>query len=78
MNWKPFLIDAAIRAVRTVAQTAVGVIGAGAVMSDVDWARVISASALSGIVSLLMSVDRLSAAENAPALSAPHDTEETA
>lgn len=47
---------ALIRAVRTVAQTAVATIGASAVMSAVDWPVVMSASVLSGILSLLTSV----------------------
>ena len=47
---------AAVRAVKTVAQTAVGVIGAAAVLGAVDWPMVISAAALAGIVSLLTSV----------------------
>lgn len=47
---------AAIRAVKTVAQTAVGVIGASAVMVDVNWLTVISAAGLAGVVSLLTSV----------------------
>ncbi len=47
---------AGIRAVKTVAQTAVGCIGASTVLSTVDWAVVVSASALAGVVSLLTSV----------------------
>ena len=53
---KAFAVAAAIRALRTMAQTAVSVIGVGAVMADADWARVWSASALAGILSLLTSV----------------------
>ena len=56
---KQFWADVAVRAIRTMAQTAVGVISAGAVMSDVDWIRVASASALAGLVSVLMSLDRI-------------------
>jgi hypothetical protein len=55
MNRK-WLRAAAIRAVRTVAQAAVSLIGVGAVMSDIDWLRVASASLLAGILSLLTSV----------------------
>lgn len=47
---------AGMRAIKTVAQTAVSLIGVGAVMSDVNWAMVGSASLLSGILSLLTSV----------------------
>ena len=53
---KKFLKAAAIRAVRTVAQTAVAVIGSAAVLSEVNWTVVVSASVLAGILSLLTSV----------------------
>ena len=45
-----------IRALRTIAQTAIAVIGTSAVMSDVNWPMVLSASALSGILSVLTSI----------------------
>ena len=44
------------RCIRTVAQTAVALIGVGTVMSDVDWLMVASASLLSGILSILTSI----------------------
>jgi hypothetical protein len=47
---------AGIRAVKTVAQTAVATIGVSAAMSDVDWMLVGSASLLAGILSLLTSI----------------------
>lgn len=47
---------AGVRAVKTVAQTAVATIGTAAVMASVDWKMVVSASALAGIISLLTSV----------------------
>lgn len=47
---------AAIRAIKTVAQTAIGCIGASLVLSDVSWPVVASASLLAGVVSLLTSV----------------------
>ena len=53
---KNFVKAAAIRAVRTVAQTAVAMIGTSLVLSDVNWWAVISASVLAGILSLLTSV----------------------
>ena len=53
---KKWLKAAGIRAVKTVAQTAVATIGTTAVMSEVDWMMVASASALAGILSLLTSV----------------------
>lgn len=55
-NWKKWFKAAGIRAVKTVAQTAVGVIGASAMISDVNWITVVSAAALAGVVSLLTSV----------------------
>ena len=55
-DWKAFFKAAGIRAIKTVAQTAVALISVGAVMSDVDWVRVASASLLSGILSVLTSV----------------------
>ncbi len=50
---------AGIRAIKTVAQAAIAMIGTSAVMSEVDWAAVISASALAGILSMLTSVKGL-------------------
>ncbi len=47
---------AGIRAIKTVAQAAVAMIGTSIVLSDVDWAYVVSAAALAGILSLLTSV----------------------
>lgn len=53
---KEWLSAALIRAVRTVAQTAIATIGTAVVMSDVNWLAVVSASLLAGVVSLLMSL----------------------
>jgi hypothetical protein len=53
---KEWFIAAGIRAIRTVAQTAIATIGTAVVMSDVNWVAVLSASLLSGILSLLMSI----------------------
>nr|DAF74933.1 MAG TPA: holin [Caudoviricetes sp.] len=47
---------AGIRAIKTVAQTAVATIGTSMILSEVNWIAVASASALSGILSLLTSV----------------------
>ena len=53
---KKFLKAAGIRALRTVAQTAIATIGTSAILSDVNWGIVISASVLAGILSILTSV----------------------
>lgn len=53
---KIWLKAAGVRAVKTVAQTAVATIGTAAVMSAVDWTMVVSASLLSGVLSLLTSI----------------------
>lgn len=55
-NLKDWLKASGIRAIKTVAQCAVATIGTSAVMGDVDWVMVASASALAGVVSLLTSV----------------------
>ena len=55
-DWKAWAKKAGIRAVKTVAQTAIGVIGSSMVISAVDWKVVVSASVLAGLVSLLTSV----------------------
>ena len=55
-NAKTWLRAAAVRAIKTVSQTAVATIGVSAVMSEVDWIMVGSASLLAGILSLLTSV----------------------
>lgn len=54
--WKNWLKAAGIRAVKTVAQTAVATIGTSAVLGDVNWIMVASASALAGILSFLTSI----------------------
>ena len=54
--WMQWIYCAGVRSIKTVAQTAVGVIGASAIISDVNWVVVASASALAGITSLLTSV----------------------
>lgn len=53
---KKFWYAAGIRALRTCAQTALATIGSAALLSEVNWAVVASASALGGILSLLTSI----------------------
>ena len=54
--WKNWIKAAGVRAVKTVAQTAVATIGTAAAVGDVNWVLVASASALAGMLSLLTSV----------------------
>ena len=53
---KKWLKAAAVRAVKTMAQTAVALIGTTLVISDVDWVTVASASVLAGLLSILTSI----------------------
>lgn len=53
---KKWIKAAGVRAVKTVAQTAIATIGTSAVISDVNWVVVVSASVLAGVLSILTSV----------------------
>lgn len=55
-NWKRLLKAGAVRALKTVAQAAVAMIGTSVVIGDVNWTMVGSAALLAGILSLLTSV----------------------
>lgn len=54
--WKNWVKAAGIRAIKTVAQTAVATIGTSAVIAEVDWIMVGSAALLAGVLSLLTSL----------------------
>lgn len=57
MDWKKWAKAAGIRAIKTVAQTAVGMLTGDMIgIVDVDWIRVLSVSALAGIASILTSL----------------------
>ena len=56
VDTKKWIKASAVRAVKTMAQTAVATIGTAAVMGDVNWVIVASASVLAGIISVLTSV----------------------
>ena len=55
-DWKKWAKAAGIRAIKTVAQTAVATIGTSAALGEVNWVLVGSSAALAGVVSLLTSV----------------------
>lgn len=55
-DWKEWIKRAGMRAVKTVAQTFLATIGTAAVLGEVNWPIVLSASALAGILSLATSV----------------------
>lgn len=56
MNNREFWIAAANRALRTVCQTAIATIGTAALLSEVNWTAVVSASVLAGVLSVLTSI----------------------
>ena len=56
MKFKKWLKAAGIRALKTVAQSALATIGTTALLSEIDWRIVISAAVLAGILSLLTSI----------------------
>lgn len=61
---KKWLKAAGVRAIKTVAQTAVATIGTAMVIADVNWIMVVSASILAGVISLLTSVAGLPEVED--------------
>ena len=65
-NFKSWLKAAGIRAIKTIAQTAVATIGTSAILSEVNWAVVGSAALLAGILSLLTSVAGLPEVQSNP------------
>ncbi len=60
MNFKKWLKAAGVRAIKTMAETAIAVIGTNAVgITEVDWLGVLSAAALSGVITLLICIKGL-------------------
>lgn len=55
-DWKTWTKAAAIRAVKTVAQTAIATVGVAAAMEEVNWMYVGSAALLAGVLSVLTSI----------------------
>ena len=70
-NWKLWLKAAGIRAIKTVAQTAVATIGTAAVLGEVNWLMVGSAAVLAGVLSLLTSIAGLPEVDKAEKASRP-------
>lgn len=56
VNTAKWAKKAGVRAIKTMAQTAVGVIGTSAVIASVDWKMVVSSAIVAGVVSVLTSV----------------------
>lgn len=67
--WKTWFKAAGVRAVKTVAQTFVATIGTAAVLQEVNWPMVLSASVLAGVISLTTSVAGL------PEVNVPENTD---
>lgn len=65
MKTKKWMKAAAVRAVKTIAQTAVATIGTAVALGDVNWQMVASAAVLAGVLSLLTSVAGLPEVEEA-------------
>ena len=63
-TFKNWIKAAGIRAIKTIAQTAIATIGTAAVLGDVNWVMVASAAALAGVLSLLTSVAGLPEIKN--------------
>ena len=55
-DWKKFILAALVRALRTFAQTFVGFVAVGAALSEVQWLRALSVSAVAAILSILTSI----------------------
>lgn len=58
-DFKEWIHAAGIRAIKTVAETALGLIGSAVILGEVDWVLVASASAMAGVISLLISIKGL-------------------
>lgn len=76
MNWKKWIKAAAIRCIKTIAQAAIGVIGASYVLADIDWKVVVSASLVAGILSILTSLAGLPEVDMADSVSFTPEWEE--
>ena len=59
--WKRWLLDVVIRTVKTGAETAAGMVTVGALMSDIDWLRVLSVTGVAMIYTILINIYRIAA-----------------
>lgn len=64
MDWRKWIKAAGVRAIKTVAQSAIATIGTSAALGDINWVLVASAAAVAGILSLLTSVAGLPELDN--------------
>ena len=55
-DWKKFIVAALVRSLRTFCQTFVGFIAVGAALSEIQWLRALSVSAVAAILSILTSI----------------------
>lgn len=59
--WKRWILDVCVRTVKTGAETAAGMITVGALVSDIDWIRVLSVTAVAMIYTVLINIYRIAA-----------------
>lgn len=64
VNTKKWVKAAVVRAIKTMAQAAIGAIGAGTMISSIDWKVVVSTAVVAGVVSVLTSVAGLPEVES--------------
>lgn len=64
VNTKKWMKAAVVRAIKTMAQAAIGAIGAGTMVSSIDWKVVVSTAVVAGVVSVLTSVAGLPEVES--------------
>ena len=64
VNTKKWMKAAVVRAIKTMAQAAIGAIGAGTMISSIDWKVVVSTAVVAGVVSVLTSVAGLPEVES--------------
>ena len=59
--WKRWILDVCVRTVKTGAETAAGMITVGALVSDINWIRVLSVTAVAKIYTVLINIYRIAA-----------------